>query len=35
MKYDIIRLGTASTETREPIWPPIFFDGVNFQFFLH
>ena len=31
----IIELGTASIETREPIYPPIFFDGVSFQFFRH
>jgi hypothetical protein len=29
----IIVLGVASIETREPIYPPIFFDGVSFQFF--
>jgi hypothetical protein len=30
---DIVELGAASVETREPVWPPIFFDGVNFQLF--
>jgi hypothetical protein len=34
MEHNIIRLGTASIETREPIFPPIWFDGVNFQFFI-
>lgn len=33
MELEIIDLGAASTETREPIFPPIFFDGVNFEFF--
>jgi hypothetical protein len=32
---DIIRIGTASKETREPIYPPIFYDGVSFQFYHH
>ena len=31
----IVVLGKASIETREPIYPPIFFDGVSFQFFRH
>jgi len=30
---DIVRLGAASKETREPVFPPIFYDGVSFQFF--
>ena len=30
---DIVELGTASIETRQPIFPPIFFDGLSFQFF--
>jgi hypothetical protein len=34
MKPEIIHLGTASVETREPVGPPIFFDGINFQFFI-
>jgi hypothetical protein len=29
----IIVIGRASIETREPVFPPIFFDGVSFQFF--
>jgi hypothetical protein len=33
MESEIVELGTASVETREPIFPPYFFDGVNFQFF--
>jgi hypothetical protein len=32
-EHDIVDLGTASIETREPVYPPIFFDGVSFQFF--
>ena len=30
---NIIELGTASIETRQPIYPPYFFDGLSFQFF--
>jgi len=30
---DIVRLGAASLETKQPIVPPIFFDGVSFQFY--
>ena len=30
---EIFELGTASIETREPVFPPIFFDGISFQFF--
>jgi hypothetical protein len=30
---DIVELGTASIETRQPVFPPVFFDGLNFQFF--
>jgi hypothetical protein len=29
----VIELGRASTDTREPVYPPIWFDGVSFQFF--
>jgi hypothetical protein len=29
----IVELGRASTETRQPVYPPIWFDGVSFQFF--
>jgi hypothetical protein len=29
----ILKLGRASTETREPVYPPIWFDGVSFQLF--
>jgi hypothetical protein len=32
-EHDIVELGTASIETRQPVFPPIFFDGLNFQFF--
>jgi hypothetical protein len=34
MDFDIVDLGAASVETREPISPPVFFDGISFQFFL-
>jgi hypothetical protein len=30
---DIVELGTASIETRQPVYPPVFFDGLNFQYF--
>jgi len=30
---DIVELGTASIETRQPFFPPTFFDGVSFQWF--
>ena len=30
---DIVRLGAASVETKGPMVPPIFFDGVTFQFY--
>lgn len=30
----IVELGTASIETREPVYPPVYFDGVSFQFFI-
>ena len=30
---DIVELGTASIETRQPILPPVFYDGLSFQFF--
>ena len=30
---DIVELGTASIETREPVFPPVFYDGISFQFF--
>jgi hypothetical protein len=33
MELAIVDLGAASVETREPISPPIFFDGISFQFF--
>jgi len=32
-KRDIVRLGTASKETRGPLFPPVFFDGFSFQYF--
>jgi hypothetical protein len=30
---DIVELGTASIETRQPVYPPVFFDGLSFQYF--
>ena len=30
---NIIVFGTASIETRQPVYPPIYFDGLSFQFF--
>jgi hypothetical protein len=33
MELEIVQLGTASIETREPIFPPVDFDGLSFQFF--
>jgi len=32
-RVQIVMLGTASVETREPAFPPIFFDGISFQLF--
>ncbi len=33
MEPEIVQLGRASIETREPVGPPIFYDGILFQFF--
>ena len=32
-EHDIVELGAASIETRQPVYPPIHFDGLSFQFF--
>jgi hypothetical protein len=32
-EHDIVELGTASIETRQPVYPPVFFDGLSFQYF--
>ncbi len=33
MEPEIVQLGRASIETREPVGPPIFYDGILFPFF--
>lgn len=31
--FGVVDLGVASKQTREPVYPPYYFDGYTFQYF--